>query len=401
MISYPHCHHWKIKIHKVMDTNIVTIDLGQRSYDIYIGTSLIYQLLDSLPFNVSEKQFFVIADTNTQKYAHIVNETLQEAGADDSPIKVVKAGEGSKAFHVYQNLCDWLIEKGANRKSALIAVGGGVVGDLAGFAAASVMRGMDFIQIPTTLLAQVDSSVGGKTGINSKHGKNLIGAFYQPQAVIADIDTLQTLPKRELLAGYAEVVKYGLIGDAPFFQWLEENGDRVCSLDEDALAYAIETSVKAKALIVEADEHEAGRRALLNLGHTFGHALEAAAHYDGRLLHGEAVAIGTIMALDTSARLGFCDIEELERVEQHFMRVGLPTRASQIEPAIATNVDHLIGHMMKDKKAVKDEIKFILLNEIGSAFMSENIDMDVVREVIKDSLLSETQGITERWNSAF
>lgn len=384
-----------------MNTRITTIDLGPRSYDIYIGTGLLYKLPEYLPDDIEGRSFYVIADDNTARYGQIAAETLDEAGAGDIKAIAVKPGEQSKSFASYESTCDWLLKNGIKRDAMIIAVGGGVIGDLAGFAAATTMRGIDFIQIPTSLLAQVDSSVGGKTGINSKHGKNLVGAFYQPKAIIADLETLQTLPRRELLAGYAEVAKYGLINDAPFFTWLEENGEAVCALKAEPLAHAIEKSVQAKAIIVESDETEQGRRALLNLGHTFGHALEAAARYDGRLLHGEAVAIGTIMAFDLSVRLGHCDAEDLERVEQHFTQIGLPTRAADIQPTLATTADALLEIMGKDKKANRDGITFVLTSGIGEAFLSADIDHDIVHDVIKDSLLTETKGIKDRWKSAF
>ena len=277
-----------------MDTKIVTIELDTRSYDIYIGKGVLFRLNDFLPDEVAGRSFFVITDRNVQSYAQQIRNLLAQEGAGRAELFVLPPGEKTKSFEQVTAVSQWLLSNGLNRDSVVLAVGGGVIGDLAGFCASIAMRGVSYVQVPTSLLAQVDSSVGGKTGINTPQGKNLVGSFYQPSAVIADIETLQTLPERELLAGYAEIVKYGLIGDLGFFEWLEENGERVCTLDEEALAHAVEVSVRAKAALVRADEREAGRRALLNLGHTFGHALEAAAGYDGRLLHGEAVAIGTI-----------------------------------------------------------------------------------------------------------
>lgn len=386
---------------KAMDTRITTIDLGTRSYDIYIGAALLYRLGDYLPREINGAAFFIIADENTDRYADIIAETLSESGASKVQKRVIPAGEASKSFSTYQATCEWLIAEGVKRDSIIIAVGGGVVGDLTGFVAATTLRGIEFVQIPTSLLAQVDSSVGGKTGINTSHGKNLIGAFYQPSTVLIDLETLSTLPRREILAGYAEVAKYGLINDAPFFTWLEENGQAVCDLDQDATAHAIEKSVQAKALIVEADETEKGRRALLNLGHTFGHALEALARYDGRLLHGEAVAIGIIMAYDLSARLGHSSQDDLARVERHFGMLGLPTRAADIKPALMTSADAIMEAMAKDKKADQSGINFIMPRGIGDAFVTSNVDAAIVHDVIKDSLLTETTGIKERWKSAF
>ena len=265
------------------------------------------------------------------------------------------------------------------------------------------MRGVSFVQVPTTLLSQVDSSVGGKTGINTRQGKNLVGSFYQPSAVVADIETLQTLPQRELLAGYAEVLKYGLIQDAGFFKWLEQNGERVIALEDEAVAHAIEVSCRAKAATVEADETEQGRRALLNFGHTFGHALEAEAGYDGTLLHGEAISIGMIMAMDLSVRMNLCSEDDFIRLEEHLVKVGLPTRASLVD-GLTTNVDRLIKIMQRDKKVKNGKMVFIVANAIGDAFISSDVPEDLVRDVIIHSLGGETKGqagIKDRWLSAF
>ena len=230
-----------------METKIVTIDLDTRSYDIYIGSSLLFRVNDFIPQNLDGKTVFVVTDENVEPYAQRVKDIVTENGARACDIKVLSAGEKTKSFSHAEDVCTWMLEKGLNRDSLVLAVGGGVIGDLTGFAASIAMRGVPYIQIPTTLLSQVDSSVGGKTGINTAQGKNLVGSFYQPSAVIADIESLKTLPRRELLAGYAEVVKYGLIQDYSFFQWLETNGERVCNLDEEAVAHVIEVSCKAKA----------------------------------------------------------------------------------------------------------------------------------------------------------
>jgi len=275
-----------------------------------------------------------------------------------------------------------------------------VIGDLTGFCASIVMRGVPYVQVPTTLLSQVDSSVGGKTGINTEQGKNLVGSFYQPGAVIADIQTLHSLPRRELLAGYAEVVKYGLIWDLPFFEWLEENGARVINLEEDAVSYAIEKSCKAKASVVESDEQERGNRALLNLGHTFGHALEAEAGYNGSLLHGEGVAIGMVMAFELSCALGYCSRDDVERVEAHLQNIGLPIRAAYVE-RLNTSVDRLIEVMHRDKKVVSGKMVFVLVNEVGNAFLSKDVPEDMVRTVLRDSLGGEKKEVKGRWASAF
>lgn len=392
-----------------MDTKIVTIELDTRSYDIYIGKGLLFRLNDFLPDEIEGRSFFVVTDRNVQSYAQQIRNLLAQEGAGRAELFVLPPGEKTKSFEQVTAVSQWLLSNGLNRDSVVLAVGGGVIGDLAGFCASIAMRGVSYVQVPTSLLAQVDSSVGGKTGINTPQGKNLVGSFYQPSAVIADIETLQTLPERQLLAGYAEIVKYGLIGDLGFFEWLEENGERVCTLDEEALAHAIEVSVRAKAALVRADEREAGRRALLNLGHTFGHALEAAAGYDGRLLHGEGVAIGTIMAFDLSVRMGLCPQADRERVEAHFQSLGLPVSVAFIE-GLNTSVDKLLEIMRRDKKARSGKMVFILSEGIGRAFVHSEVPEDLVRETLRDALGGEAigggrhsslQGIKERWKSAF
>jgi 3-dehydroquinate synthase len=369
-----------------IDTKIVTIDLGLRSYDIYIGTGLLFRMAEFLPVDVPDSKFFIVTDESVEPYARQVQTVLQDAKAAAVEVLVLPTGEKTKSFGMLKRTCDWLLEQGVNRDSCVLAVGGGVIGDLAGFAASVVMRGLPYVQVPTTLLSQVDSSVGGKTGINTHKGKNLVGSFYQPAAVIIDLDTLKTLPKRQLLAGYAEVAKYGLIKDASFFTWLEEHGKDVIALDEASLSHAIEDSVKAKAMIVEVDEREQGVRALLNFGHTFGHALEASAGYDGRLLHGEAVAIGTVMAFDLSHRMDLCSHDDLKRVEQHFLALGLPVRASTISPALNADADALLDLMRLDKKVKKGKLRFILANGVGEAFVEDEVPEKLVKAVLEDSL---------------
>jgi len=391
-----------------METKIVTIDLNTRSYDIFIGSALIFRINDFIPEPLEGKSVFIVTDKNVQTYAQQIRDLVVEHGSRICELKVLPAGEKTKSFSNVEQVTTWMLEKGIDRNSLVLAVGGGVIGDLTGFCASIVMRGVPYVQIPTTLLSQVDSSVGGKTGINTAQGKNLIGSFYQPAAVIADIDTLKTLPRRELLAGYAEVVKYGLIQDLGFFNWLDKNGQKVCDLDEDAVAHVIEVSCKAKAAMVEADEEERGSRALLNLGHTFGHALESEAGYGGMILHGEAVAIGTVMAFDLSHRMGLCSQDDLERVEEHFSTMGLPTRASHID-ALGTSVDRLIEAMKHDKKAVGGQMVFVVVNGIGEAFLNRNVPEGMVRNVLRDSLGGHTKtaqkttlgGIKGRWASAF
>ena len=285
-----------------------------------------------------------------------------------------------------------MLEDGVDRRSAVIALGGGVVGDLAGYCAASVMRGLDFIQIPTTLLAQVDSSVGGKTGINTPQGKNLVGAFYQPKLVLADTGTLDTLPKREVRAGYAEIVKYGLIRDAAFFEWLEQHGADLIAGDEAVRISAIVESCKAKAAVVAADEREAGLRELLNFGHTFAHALEAAAGFDGTLLHGEAVSVGMIQALELSRRIGLCAGQDTERARSHLASMGLKVRVADIPGSARWKAEALLASMRRDKKARDGSIRFVLARGIGDTFSSDDVAPDTVRAMLQEDLTT-TAGV--------
>ena len=280
---------------------------------------------------------------------------------------------------------EWLIAQRVERSDIVVAFGGGVIGDLAGFAAAVLRRGVDFIQIPTSLLAQVDSSVGGKTGINSVLGKNLIGAFHQPKLVLADTDVLNTLPPREFISGYGEVVKYGLLGDAGFFDWLEANGPDMAAGSEAGRIHAIRRSCEMKADIVARDEKEHGDRALLNLGHTFGHALEAATGYSARLLHGEGVAIGCALAFELSMRLGLCSQEDPSRVREHLAKMGMKKDVSDIEGELP-DADGLIALMGQDKKVSDGKIAFILARGIGEAFVEKQVDMSVVKAVLEDAL---------------
>ena len=397
------------------ETKIVTIDLDQDSYDIFIGEGLLFRTAELLPEQVMGRGVFIIADENTEQYARKVETIMRDNRARIVHVKILPSGESTKSFKQTQNVSEWMLENNLNRNSFVFAVGGGVIGDLGGFCASIAMRGVSYVQIPTSLLAQVDSSVGGKTGINTKQGKNLIGSFYQPACVLTDLDVLKTLPRRELLAGYAEVVKYGLINDLPFFEWLEKNGESLVNLEPKQLTYAIENCCKAKAAIVEADEKEHGARALLNLGHTFGHALETAAGYNGTLLHGEAVSIGIVLAYELSAALGYCSQEDVLRIEEHFLFAGLPTRIDQI-PHFKTDIEALMQTMRRDKKARSGKMVFILANGIGDTFVSNDVDEDVVREVLRHALdgdaidtnaIDKKRGtlkkevMKERWKSEF
>ncbi|MFW5833998.1 MAG: 3-dehydroquinate synthase, partial [Pseudomonadota bacterium] len=306
-----------------------------------------------------------------------------EAARVDAPVFDVPSGEGSKSLATYGRLLDEVLALRPDRSTVIVAVGGGVVGDLAGFVAATLLRGVRLVQIPTTLLAQVDSSVGGKTGINSPHGKNLIGAFHQPSLVLADLSTLASLPPRELRAGYAEVVKYGLLGDAPFFAWLEANGARALAGDPDVLAHVVETAVRAKARIVVADEEErSDRRALLNLGHTFAHAYERLTGFGDRLLHDEAVALGMVRAFELSVRLGLCPAADLVRVRRHLETVGLPVDARAVGDFPP---EAMLEAMRGDKKAVGGRSTFILVRRIGEAFVSRDVDPEVLVEHLRDA----------------
>jgi 3-dehydroquinate synthase len=364
----------------------VRLDLGARSYDILVGDGVLSDAGERIAAVTKGRAPIVVTDANVAPlHLDSLNAAMIEAGIAPSPAIILPAGEKTKDFGHFQTLLDDILGRGIERSTVLLALGGGVIGDITGFAAASALRGIDFIQVPTTLLSQVDSSVGGKTGINSRHGKNLIGAFHQPRLVIADTATLDTLPKREVLAGYAEVVKYGLIRLPDFFTWLENNGQRVVDGDSAARRHAVTTSCRAKADIVGVDERESGDRALLNLGHTFGHALEAATGFGQTLLHGEGVSIGMVLAFDLSVKLGLCPAEDARRARAHLASVGLPVRPTDI-PGVAWNVDELIRSMAKDKKVSDGRITFILANGIGKAFTRRDVDADAVRAVLADSV---------------
>lgn len=377
---------------KTTSDNLVSVALGERSYDIHIGAGLLDSAGKVLQPFLKNQRVFVVSEKNVvQHHGDHLKAALNASGIE-SHWFVMEPGESSKSFPVLAGLVGDILGAGVERSDVLLAFGGGVIGDLAGFAAATLLRGIDFVQIPTTLLSQVDSSVGGKTGINTAHGKNLVGAFYQPKAVLIDTDTLNTLPRRELLAGYAEIVKYGVIDDPEFFNWLESNGTAIVSDTHSAAAQtlrakAIAHSCRAKARVVAEDEFETGKRALLNLGHTFGHALEAECGYSGKLLHGEAVAIGMVMALDASAKLGLADAGDHTRVKDHFESVGMKTSAAQA--GVACSADDLLAHMAKDKKVEAGTIGFIL-GGIGSAAMHRGVDLEIIKSVLHVSLHAES-----------
>jgi 3-dehydroquinate synthase len=369
----------------VIAADRLRVELGARSYDILIGRGLLANAGQHLKPVLKQPRVVVLTDrTVAELHLPSLTRALGGAGIESHPI-VLPPGEQTKSFEQLEEVIDQLLAARIERGSTLVALGGGVIGDLAGFAAAIVLRGIDFVQVPTTLLAQVDSSVGGKTGIDTRWGKNLVGSFHQPRLVLADIDALATLPRRQLLAGYAEVVKYGLINDARFFAWLEDHGMGLIDGNEAARQQAVRISCAAKARIVGEDEREAGARALLNLGHTFAHALEAECGYSDELLHGEAVAIGLVMAFDLSARLGLCSPDDAARVERHLGAVGLPTEPTAIAGRI-WNIERLLDHMRHDKKVQSGRITFVLARGIGQAFLARDVDLSEVSRLLEQAL---------------
>lgn len=349
---------------------IVSVDLGERGYDIHIGPDLLDRAGALIaPVMRGNRALVVTDDQVAPLYLERVEKSMAAAGI--MPMHtVMPAGEKTKDFPHLEALLDAMLAARAERGTMVVALGGGVIGDLTGFAAAILLRGVDFVQIPTTLLAQVDSSVGGKTGINTRHGKNLVGSFHQPRLVLADTGALATLPRRQVLAGYAEVVKYGIIDDAPFFDWLEVNGPALIDGDAEARAHAIAVSCRAKARIVAADEREGGVRALLNLGHTFGHALEAETGFSDEILHGEAVAIGMVMALRLSARLGLAPAGDVDRLRRHLDAIGLP---SALPPGRLWQVPRLLEHMQGDKKVKDGKVTFVLARGIGQSYLTREV----------------------------
>lgn len=354
------------------------VDLGDRSYPIHIGPGLLDRADLVMPHLLQARVVIVTNTTVGPLYLERFAKTLKDAGVRVDSV-VLPDGETYKNWETLNSIFDALLGQRAERKTSLVALGGGVIGDLTGFAAACYQRGVPFIQIPTTLLAQVDSSVGGKTGINHPLGKNMIGAFYQPRLVLADTDTLNTLPDRELSAGLAEVIKYGLIRDADFFAWLESNMERLLARDVEALIHAIHRSCAHKAQVVAADEREAGQRALLNLGHTFGHAIEAGMGY-GVWLHGEAVAAGTLLAADLSRRMGLITQADVARMTELFRRAGLPTGAPDLGEAAYMQA------MGVDKKVEGGRIRFVLFKRLGEAFVSGDYDPAALRATLTEAV---------------
>ncbi len=367
----------------------ITIALKDHSYDIHVGDGLLDQAGKIITPLLNRPKTVIITDDNVarhqlprlEKSLDLVNITFD--------VIILPAGEATKSFSQLENLLDQLLALHLERGDKIIALGGGVIGDLVGFAASIYLRGIGFIQIPTTLLAQVDSSVGGKTGINSPRGKNLIGSFHQPALVLSDVSSLSSLPARQLLSGYAEVVKYALINDREFFHWLEENSAKIIAGDPTAQTEAIITCCRAKATVVAEDEKEKGGRALLNLGHTFGHALEAEANYSDRLFHGEAVAIGMVMAFDLSVEMGLCPAEDAVKVRRHLERLSLPVRISNINHPVSQikmTAERLFNHTLHDKKISDGRVTFVIASGIGKAFLSAEINPDDVKHVFQLAL---------------
>lgn len=365
----------------------VRVELGARGYDIVIGPGLIRRAGAEIAERRPGIRCAIITDRHVAAvHLDVLTDSLVSAGIEAVPL-VLEPGEKTKSFEELVHVCDHVLGARLERGDAVVALGGGVVGDLAGFAAGIVRRGMRFIQLPTSLLAQVDSSVGGKTGINAAQGKNLIGVFHQPDLVLADTDVLDTLPVREFRAGYAEMAKYGLIDRPDFFAWLETNWRSVFS-GGDARIHAIAESCRAKADVVAADERESGARALLNLGHTFGHALEAATRYDSRrLVHGEGVAIGVVLAHEFSARMNLASPDDATRVQRHFEQVGLPSRLQDIEGELP-NTDVLMKHIAQDKKVRRGTLTFILTRGIGQSFIAEDVPQAEVFRFLEDKRTS-------------
>lgn len=362
------------------------VDLGERSYPIYIGRGLLGQA-QLFERHIAGRQIAIVTnDTVAPLYLEALCHTLAKYSI--TPI-ILPDGEAFKNWETLQLIFDALLSARHDRRTTVIALGGGVIGDMAGFASACYQRGVDFIQVPTTLLSQVDSSVGGKTGINHPLGKNMVGAFYQPKAVAIDTDSLRTLPPRELSAGLAEVIKYGLICDAPFLDWLESNVDALRALDDAALRHAIERSCAAKARVVGSDERESGLRAILNLGHTFGHAIETHMGY-GVWLHGEAVAAGTAMALEMSRRLDWITEAERNRALRLFIRAGLP-----IVPPVEMTPEHFLEHMAVDKKVLDGQLRLVLLRSVGDAVVTA----DYPAAVLQETLVANYQALFEQLRS--
>ncbi len=362
-----------------------TIDLGSRAYDVHVGTGLLAGAAGWIaPLLARPRVAIVTEETVAGHHLGTLQSSLDRHGIAHDTL-ILPPGEATKCWAELARTVEWLLDARVERRDTVVALGGGVIGDLAGFAAAILRRGVRYVQMPTSLLAQVDSSVGGKTGINAPQGKNLVGAFHQPAMVLADIGVLDTLTRRDLLSGYGEVMKYGLLGDAAFWSWLEENGQAIADGDAAARTNAVVRSVRMKADIVARDETETGERMLLNLGHTFGHALEAATGYGDRLLHGEGVAIGCALAFEASARMGLCSQEDPVRVRAHMAAMGMVRDLADI-PGDLPDAYGLLDLMAQDKKAVGGHMRYILARGIGRGFVATDVKPLLIRSVLSDAL---------------
>ncbi len=365
--------------------NEIDVHLNKNQYRIVVNEGLIATAAKHINPLLHEPRVIIVSDKNVAKnWMLLLEESFKKESIEVCKI-ILEPGEGTKSFAQLEYLTKSVLSLGITRKTTLVALGGGVIGDITGFAASILLRGIGFVQIPTTLLAQVDSSVGGKTAINSCYGKNLIGSFHQPLLVLSDTNSLRSLSKRQLLAGYSELVKHGLIGSHSFFEWCERNSKKILAGDSATLKSAVLESCRIKSQIVERDETENGERALLNLGHTFAHAFEAEAKYSEQLLHGEAVAVGIILAFELSQYLGYCSMQEVIRVREHFMDVGLPTKISDISNEL-WHPNDLITHMQRDKKTHSGRIVFILVNKIGKPFVSKDVKLDDIKKFLVSTL---------------
>jgi 3-dehydroquinate synthase len=368
-----------------MSVERLRVDLAGRAYDIVVGGGILARAGAEIAALKRSKRVFVVTDDHVARlHLATLTRSLDGAGVAHSQA-VLPPGEATKSFAVLEQLVGQMLDANVERGELVVALGGGVMGDLAGFAAGIVKRGVDYVQVPTTLLAQVDSSVGGKTAIDTPQGKNLVGLFHQPCLVLADTAVLDTLPTRELRAGYAEILKYGLISDAAFAEWVAAHAEPILQQAGADRTRAIVTSCRMKARVVEADEREAGARALLNLGHTFAHAIEACSGYSGRVLHGEAVAVGSCLAFALSAELKLCPADDVERVRRWFAAGGLPTAMRDL-PELGTNIDDLIEIMRQDKKAAGGRLVFVLARGVGKAFVARDVDVGAVRAVLSAAL---------------
>ncbi len=368
-----------------MSVDRLRVDLAGRAYDIVVGAGVLADAGREIAALKRARRVFIVSDDNVAKrHLSTLTKSLDAAGIEHEAA-ILPPGEASKSFGVLEQLTGQMLDANVERGELVVALGGGVIGDLAGFAAGILKRGLDYVQVPTTLLAQVDSSVGGKTAIDVPQGKNLIGLFHQPSLVLADTSVLDTLPVRELRAGYAEVLKYGLIGDAAFAEWVADNTQAILGASGAERTKAIVTSCRMKARVVEADEREAGQRALLNLGHTFAHAIEACAGYSGKVLHGEAVAAGCCLAFDLSAQLGLAPAEDATRVRRWFAQAELPASFADL-PELGATEDDLIEIMRQDKKASGGKLVFVLARGVGRAFVARDVDEGAVRTLLKQAL---------------